>query len=247
MVVDRTRSGSLSSGSGYTGTFASALPGGLNGNYYVFVSADHADAVYEYTNAASNIARTVGQISIAQNPFADLVVETVAGTNIASVGEPVLLRWTVRNTLNAFGVTPVASWTDRIVLSADGTLGNGDDQVLGNFAHNGALNRGDSYTNSATVTLPMDMSGSLTLFITTDAANTVYEFNYENNNASTPLAINIRVPDLAISPPANSRDRQRRRIDRNSLLRYEQGAGHGVWRLERSPLLVHQQLDIRRQ
>jgi hypothetical protein len=208
LVVDRARSGALSSGSSYAGTFTGALPSGLNGNYYVFVSVDHADAVYEYTNAASNIARTAGQIAIAQNRFADLMVETVAGTNVASVGEPLLVRWGVRNTTAAWGATPVASWNDRIVLSADDTLGNGDDRVLGNFAHTGTLSRGEAYTNSATVPLPMDVSGSLRLFIVTDSGNAVYEFNYENNNASLPLALSVQVPDLRISrlqvPPTGS-------------------------------------------
>jgi len=102
------------------------------------------------------------------------------------------VSWTTRNGSNAGATTPVAAWHDRVVLSSDLILGNADDRVVANIAHDGAVPVGGSYTVTTNVTLPPDASGNWNLYLVTDPFNVVYEFQYEGNNASTNQPITIR-------------------------------------------------------
>jgi len=73
---------------------------------------------------------------------------------VLTVDDPANLNvsWTVTNQGTGAGRT--GSWTDQVVLSTDGILGNGDDRVIGEFVHNGALAQGASYTQNQRILLP---------------------------------------------------------------------------------------------
>ncbi|MDL2322168.1 hypothetical protein LJC47_07500, partial [Desulfosarcina sp. OttesenSCG-928-B08] len=147
------------------------------------------------------ITPVVGEI-----PYADLAVTTVTAPAIAAVGGQIELEWHVTNTGNQ--ETDASAWSDKIILSTDGYVGNSDDIVLGTFQHDGTLAAGESYTGRASVTLPAGLDGNFQLFIVTDATNTVYEFFHEHDNASAATPIAIIGSDLtvtAVSPPGNAR------------------------------------------
>ena len=44
------------------------IPTGLSGEYFVFVQADSGDAVYEYTDQQSNVARAPGVFDVLSSP-----------------------------------------------------------------------------------------------------------------------------------------------------------------------------------
>ena len=141
-----------------------------------------------------------GTISVAiGEQFGDLVVETLGAPDTASVGGGIQVNWTVRNSTNASDATPVSVWQDRVVLSTDAIVGNGDELTLATVQHNGALATNASYSASTTVTLPGNRSGNLYLFVITDSGNTVYEFAYETNNISVGRPIAVAAPDLVVS------------------------------------------------
>ncbi|RDE49091.1 MAG: tandem-95 repeat protein, partial [Candidatus Accumulibacter meliphilus] len=197
--ADVTHDGVLAVGGSYTGTLNAALPAGLSGTYYVFVASDHANSVYEGPNAAPNALHSAATVTVAPAPYADLAVTTVTAPQSVVVGQPFQLQWTVANTELAWGATPVADWTDRVLLSSDDVIGNSDDIVLTSFAHHGTLARGESYSSSETVAVPPGNHGAYQLFVITDAANSVFEFSHEGNNAAAGRSLNVLSPNLTIA------------------------------------------------
>src|SRR4029077_20015511 len=95
-------------------------------------------------------------------------------------GQSFDLGWTVRNqgTAEAGG-----SWRDNVWLSRDNRIGGSDDVLLRSFTQLGPLAAGASYSRSEVLTLPEDISGTFQIIVQTDALNSVFELNAENNNA----------------------------------------------------------------
>ena len=134
--------------------------------------------------------------------FPNLQVATVVppgGSTITS-GQPVTLSYTVQNIGSV--ATPTSTWTDRVVISKNTILGDGDDYELGTFAHNGILNSGGSYTTNVTATLPQGVSGPYYVIVQTDFGNNVNEFVLEGDNvtaSATTFNINLaQYPDLKV-------------------------------------------------
>lgn len=206
LLAEVRHDGALGPAGTYSGSWTGRLPAGLSGAYYTFLFTDVRNAVYEYTDQAANLVRTAEPLRIASGPYADLVVGTPLASATARVGQDLAVQWTVTNATNAFGPTPVPRWYDRLILSRDAVLGGADDLNLGDFYHDGTLAVGQSYTGTATVSIPSGWGGSAHLFVLTDARGQVYEFEFDGNNATPAgqaLALTVVGPDLVIDgPPA---------------------------------------------
>ena len=111
-------------------------------------------------------------------------VDPPAATNIVS-GQTVSFSWVVQNVRS--NGTGVAYWNDRVALSSNSIWGDADDIVLGTYAHDGALAGGQAYTNTQSVVLPAELSGTFYLLAEADQGNAIYEgmFEYDNAGAST--------------------------------------------------------------
>lgn len=145
-------------------------------------------------------------VTIVSRP-ADLVVSAASAPTTAQAGKSLRVDWTVSN--QGTGDTVVSNWTDRIVASVDGILGNGDDITLANFNHSGLLDIGANYDRSEVVSIPFTFVGDYNLFVVTDIGNSVFEDLNETNNNSEPLSVNImrETPDLQVTTvniPANA-------------------------------------------
>src|SRR5205085_5546129 len=79
----------------------------------------------------------------------DLVVTAFTADTSAQAGGPLTVSWKVANA--GTGDTIVSGWQDRLVLSANNTLGDEDDRVLSGFDHNGKLNPDGMYARTATI------------------------------------------------------------------------------------------------
>ena len=114
--------------------------------------------------------------------FADLVVSAVDPVVPGASGGLITVGWTVGN----FGavVTPGAVWNDRVVLSSNNKYGDADDVQLYVGQHNGALAVNETYINSASVRLPVGISGTYYIIVATDSTGLVSEFIFESNNAT---------------------------------------------------------------
>ncbi|MEL6109842.1 MAG: CARDB domain-containing protein, partial [Planctomycetota bacterium] len=140
--------------------------------------------------------------------FADLSVSqfTISDASLQS-GQAVQVDWTVGN----FGAvdTQGSQWTDRIVLSINDQFGDGDDIILANVAHDGALPVGETYAGTASVQIPVGVSGQYQLLVKTDVTDQIAEFLFEDNNVRslaetleielTPYA-DLRVSDVVAAP-----------------------------------------------
>ena len=90
--------------------------------------------------------------------------------------------------------TLVDTWSDLVILSSNQTTGDGDDVVLHSSAHTGALAAGATYDDTASVTLPLGLTGAFWLFVLADAGGEVGEFN-NLNNLSTAIELAVSDPD----------------------------------------------------
>ncbi|MBE9168127.1 tandem-95 repeat protein [Pleurocapsales cyanobacterium LEGE 06147] len=171
------------------------LPNGISGEYYLFAKTDTSDEVFELDND-NNIAYDT--ITIASQP-ADLVVSEVIAPETLEAGTGTRISWTVIN--QGTGDTAITNWNDRLWLSLDSIIGNGDDRLLETFSHSGLLNAGESYTKTELVPIPFDLLDNYQLYLQTDTNNRVYEAESEGNNSSVllPLRITRETPDLQIT------------------------------------------------
>ncbi len=175
-----------------------SLPGA--GRYRFQVLTDASNGIFEFNNdghdAAEQNNSTTTELSI-DGP--DLVVASSTATDELIIGNPaaVEVAWTIQNQ----GETATTdSWSDRIVLSRNTTIGDSDDIDLGQFERSTALLPGASYSQTQQVTLPNDLDGQFFLYIVADAANTIIETDGEDNNQSGLQPINVTIPyaDLVI-------------------------------------------------
>src|SRR5262249_36578987 len=100
------------------------------------VTTDVDNQVTEYNadrTAESNNAATVAR-DVALGPYADLAASAVMAPSL-TIDDPaeVTIGWTVTNVGTGPGST--SAWRDDVIASPDDVAGNGDDIVLGRFAH----------------------------------------------------------------------------------------------------------------
>ncbi|QDS90691.1 Lectin C-type domain protein [Rosistilla ulvae] len=130
----------------------------------------------------------------------DLVVSAIDLPSPVSAGEQVTVSWTVGN----FGTaaTDATSWVDRVILSANDTINDFDDIVLGNFVRDVPLSANQTYDAELTVSLSQRLAGPYHLFVQTDFRNDLFEFVLDDNNltqSATPWQIGpAPLPDLVV-------------------------------------------------
>ncbi|MDX1785264.1 MAG: CARDB domain-containing protein, partial [Roseovarius sp.] len=174
------------------------LPGDQVGDFHLFVVTDAEGAIVEGDDEDNNSGGPTA-LTIAPGAAPDLVVEAVAGPNAASWGESVPVSWRVGN---AGTTASDSNWLDRVYLSEDGVFDEGDILLAEVAAPAAPLVPGGSYTASANVSIPPNLTGAYRLIVVTDAANTQAEGLGEGNNqglALEPVAISaVPAADLVV-------------------------------------------------
>src|SRR3546814_357263 len=169
----------LVAGAVYHGALTVTLPIDASGEYRLIVQSDSGNVVAETGGDEANnqgaIALDVGLADYADLEVGDVTVpaQTVADPARVTVG------WTVTNVGTGAGFT--AGWTDRVIVSRDAVFGNGDDVVLGEFVHSGALAVGESYDASEELLLPPGFYGRYKLFVQIDATGEGFEDGADDN------------------------------------------------------------------
>ncbi|MCP4925155.1 MAG: hypothetical protein GY916_04335, partial [Gammaproteobacteria bacterium] len=201
-----------------TGEFVSRsltfrLPDGINGagDIEITVTTDrntsNVGALFENNetgDAETNNSATIPAVS-EETPYADLAVVSITAPVDASAGTDIDVSWTVENRGN---VSTSPGWTDRLILTVDGVVGNSDDVILANVVHTAAeLVAGSSYVQTATVRLPSRIDGNYFFAVITDTEQTVTEPDTRTDNTLvSPDAINILaansdlLPELLVVP-----------------------------------------------
>ncbi|MBL7805281.1 MAG: thrombospondin type 3 repeat-containing protein [Saprospiraceae bacterium] len=122
-------------------------------------------------------------------PKAELTVSQLLAPTLAYSGQLFEISWAVMN-LGHVG-TNIPEWTDRVWLSADTALQNGQDMLLGTFSNFSYLLPNESYVNSAQFDLPNGFEGDYFIIVETDAGNALSEYQENNNIRRTAFTINI--------------------------------------------------------
>ncbi len=167
------------------------LPDDANGRYYVFVTTDALNQVYEGDPGSpgeSNNVSSISQIDIEYKaPDLQLIsLEVLAGANpVTSVlsATNMTIKFAVKNIVADDG-TRVDSWSDQIYLSADDQL-DASDISLARVTHSGVLGPNGIYTVTQDVTVPLTFNSATTrVFVCADSENKVHESNEANNCAA---------------------------------------------------------------
>lgn len=205
LVKSFTHQGNLPAGAAYTSEQEILIPNGLSGRYYLLLAADQqnlnndADTTNNY-----GLVRPQGggnndpvPIGIELTPPADLVVTKFTVPDEGFAGQPVTVKWTVKN--NGSGITNKNGWTERIYISKDIHWDKGD-QVLGTFVHVGALPAGIAYEDSLEIFLPQFDLGNHVLIFRSDINDNVYEHGAEENLSTALITIvKDNLSDLVIT------------------------------------------------
>jgi len=189
----------------YTRTATYALPNGLTGDFYVLVKTDSSNVVFEgpagSKGESNNVKASAGRVHVVSNP-PDLVI--VPGSfepwATAQAGSFLRATWGVLN--QGTGSTVGGTWTCKVYASLDNTKGGADDRLLATFVRNGDLAaEGFYYAIDRQINIPIDLSGTIYLYVRTDADNQVYEGANENNNDSglVPVTIVQHLADLQVT------------------------------------------------
>jgi hypothetical protein len=205
-------SGPIAAGSSAPGAFAFTLPNGAPGvgNLSVTVTTDKYNQVFEYNasgTAETNNSATVTATSAAA-PYPDLQVEGLAVIPMAPVsGGTFQVSWDDANTGNA----PVGGpFSDRLTIVNTTTGVTLLSTLIGYnraLPGNAPIAAGGSQPQAYSFTLPQGNpgAGNLSISVTTDALNQVFEYNAagtgETNKTATQQVTSALAPypDLAVS------------------------------------------------
>lgn len=172
------------------------LPEGIHGTYYFHVVADSYDYIYEHAAENNNYSRSEA-IEVVLTPPADLIVSSITVQPAASNREFVKVSWTVEN---AGGSSTRSIWRDHIYLSSEKILDTTKALLLGKSINQTILKAGEQYTAGTELRIPPGITGPYYLHVLTDAAGEVFEYTYEQNNATaTEQPLQIYTPDLTVS------------------------------------------------
>ncbi|MBD2169240.1 DUF4114 domain-containing protein [Calothrix membranacea FACHB-236] len=220
--------GVLNAGESYTATQDVTLPVGVSGNFYVFISTDSGDGVFESVFESNNTGFDDTPTTINLTPPPDLEVESVDVPTTARAGDKLTINYRVTN----FGATetPNSFWTDTFYLSIDDKLDVDSDERLGDISHFGNLDAGASYDNSASFTLDHQLTGDYYVFVATDSSNSVFELDNDNNTAfdATPVTIASQPADLIVSEVISPTSAEAGKAIRVNWTVKNQGTGNSI-------------------
>lgn len=165
-------------GSEYIKNQAVTIPRSISGNKFIIVSADKTNSIFE-NDETNNIISN--KIVINLSPFADLIVNGIESATTDTLGKPLSVNYTVKNT----GSKALSSeyWQDNVYLSPTKNINEPSLILLGSVYQNSFLDSGASYKSNTNFTIPVGLApGVYYPLVFTDAANSIYENIAENNN-----------------------------------------------------------------
>lgn len=174
------------------GDTRNAVPPNIpTGDYYVFARTNyyppygiaHETVLNNNGNLIRNGAGEAKKIHVVQPQLPDLTDSIISAPSLIAVGQPITVIHRVTN--NGTGITYPANWSDDLWLSPDFIPGNnGSDFLLAGKNHVGALQPGQSYTDTFTVTIPMNVTpGNYILISRVNATHNLIESSNTNNLA----------------------------------------------------------------
>jgi subtilase family serine protease len=190
-------------GGSYSQTNVFQLPVLQSGNYFLFVLVNQNHQLFE-----SNFNNNLLSIPLTFTILPPDLAPTIFKAPALVTGPPyptVNLEWGVTNQgLGQAIPGPGANWADRIYLSTSPDLAFWNKQLI-NTDYRQQLAPGGSYLRSAWIQVPVVTNGTYYLTFVTDADNSVFESDENNNSVTIPVMFQIQRADLvpiALQAPA---------------------------------------------
>ena len=174
------------------------------GLYYVFISTDRNNNLYEHSNEGNNITGGSSHAihvlpAIPPAPtFSDIEPIFFDFVDTTNSGEFLQATWTVKN--HGPDKTTGSTWRDYVYLSTDTLIGGGDVLLSGfaGFNSPSSLDSGGVYSRTRSFVIPNGLSGDYYLIVKTNQNNKISnETSTNNNTAYKAVHINLTLaPDL---------------------------------------------------
>ena len=188
----------------YQRNVSALVPEELSGNFYLLINTDDAREI-QFEDTTDNVLAASQQITVNPAPRADLEVTSISVPASAGSGEKVKIEWTIENV----GDAPTEDiWTDYLFASPDKSALETDYKDDPDLFESLFITKVDapqglipneSYTSSATVTLPMRYSGERYYKIISDRTENINQLQDNNQLVSDMLQVQqTPLPNLVI-------------------------------------------------
>ncbi len=154
------------------------LPHGRNGEYTIVADVDTTHRILDF-NPANNKEEMTVYISLSPSP--DLQVDTINAKDSVNAGQEFMVDYTIAN--KGAGPTFDTSWTDRVYFSKD-TLYDRYDKKMAFTKVNQSMAPGNQYKDTVKFQVPLYLSGNFYVIVKADQEQSLYEGQWEDNNAS---------------------------------------------------------------
>lgn len=191
-----SHTGVLKIDSTYTASANVTIPNYISGPYFIYVSTDIFNQVFEHIYESNNTSRS-DTLHIFLTPPPDLVVNNIEVPASASDKENISVKYSVMN--QGATATTAGAWVDKIYLSQQPAFNMSQSQLIYTCNHYGNLPSFQQYSNEVFPAIPQNFTGPYYLFIKTDADNVVFEYSDTNNVTRSDTSILILSPDLVVS------------------------------------------------
>ena len=185
--------GTLAPGQSITRTHSISTPVETAGERFVVVRTDGGNSIVE-ANELNNVAVSSASVKIVLAPQPNLRVQSATATRTAAqLGQQFGVDWVVENV--GTGPTNAPYWKDYVYLSADESLDE-TDRFLGEAANTSFLNVGETYSNTAVVSVQGVSEGNYYILVKTDATqpDRVDEVGNEGDNVRVGSQVRITLP-----------------------------------------------------
>ncbi len=170
--------GEIGPGESVVRTKSIRLPYDLSGSWWVVVSVDASNKVYEHGIEANNRQVDNAPINVQLSPFPNLQVLSVQALSSVFTQQEVRFEWVVTNSGTAPTTVPV--WQDEVWVSLDRILNPLEDCLIGRAQNLTALAPGESYTNSLTAKLGYEPYGDCYVIVVADRF-TRLDYDWDGN------------------------------------------------------------------
>lgn len=190
VIATETREDVLNPGEYYYDTATFIVPVPETGNYAFYVNANHSEALYEM-NRDNNLGMLPVVVDL--NAPGDLIVTDIDFPSQITAGNSMTITWKVKN-LGPNTLTGVGC-SDVVYLSTD-TIFDADDRLLGNIAYDLSLMENVSEQHQLEANISGVQEGEYYIIVYTDARNTFYEIEENNNRTASLGRVRVELPIL---------------------------------------------------
>jgi subtilase family serine protease len=175
------------------------LPLTASGQYYIFVSANANNSLYEL-NISNDVAVAPVTFSMQLPDLAPIGFHLPDSLTIPPYPW-MTLSWGVTNqglgdaTVQGQGSWFIGVWWDDLWLSSSSIV-DSNAVLVSAYVETNTLPAGESYWQTNTVRLPISQSGTYYLIFTANFWSNAVESNFSNNTVVVPFVANVQAPDL---------------------------------------------------